>query len=69
MPVEDMIPFSAAVIRIFDRYGERKVRMKARMKFLARSLGWDEFRKRVEEEWLNLRVDPSWNNYLSEIRG
>ena len=68
MPVEDMIPFSAAVIRIFDRYGERKVRMKARMKFLARSLGWDEFRKRVEEEWLTLRVDPSWNNYLSDIK-
>jgi len=68
LPVEDMIPFSAAVVRIFDRYGERKVRMKARMKFLVRSLGWDEFRKKVEEEWLNLRVDPSWNNYLSEIK-
>lgn len=68
LPVEDMIPFSAAVVRIFDRYGERKVRMKARMKFLVRSLGWDEFKKRVEEERLNLRVDPSWNNYLNEIK-
>jgi len=68
MPVEDMISFSAAVVRVFDRYGERKVRMKARMKFLVRSLGWDEFRKRVEEEWLDLKVDPSWNNYLSGIK-
>lgn len=68
MPVEDMIPFSAAVIRIFDRYGERKVRMKARMKFLTRSLGWDEFRKRVEEEWAALKVDSSWNDYLKDIK-
>lgn len=68
MPVEDMIPFSAAVIRVFDRYGERKVRMKARMKFLVRSLGWEEFRKRVEEEWVSLRIEPSWNGYLKSIK-
>ncbi len=68
MPVEDMIPFSAAVIRIFDRYGERKVRMKARMKFLVRSLDWDEFRKRVEEEWAGIKIDPSWNDYLKDIK-
>jgi sulfite reductase (ferredoxin) len=67
MPVEEMIPFSAAVIRVFDRYGERKVRMKARMKFLVRSLGWEKFRKRVEEERASLRVDHSWNDYLNTI--
>jgi sulfite reductase (ferredoxin) len=67
LPVEDMIPFSAAVVRIFDRYGERKVRMKARMKFLVRKLGWEEFRKIVEEEWAALKVDPSWNDYLKNI--
>lgn len=67
LPVEDMIPFSAAVVRIFDRYGERKVRMKARMKFLVRKLGWEEFRKVVEEEWATLKVNPSWNDYLKNI--
>ena len=67
LPVEEMIPFSAAVIRIFDRYGERKVRMKARMKFLIRKLGFEEFRKRVEEEIAALKVDPSWNDYLNDI--
>jgi len=67
LPVEDMIPFSAAVVRIFDRYGERKVRMKARMKFLVRKLGWEEFRKAVEAEWASLKVDPSWNDYLKNI--
>ena len=67
MPVEEMIPFSASVIRIFDRFGERKVRMKARMKFLIRKLGFDEFRKLVEEERASLKVDPSWNDYLNNI--
>lgn len=67
MPVEEMIPLSASVIRIFDRFGERKVRMKARMKFLIRKLGIDEFRKKVEEERASLKVDPSWNDYLNNI--
>ncbi|MEE8298999.1 MAG: nitrite reductase [Thermodesulfobacteriota bacterium] len=67
MPVEEMIPLSASVIRIFDRFGERKVRMKARMKFLIRKLGMDEFRKKVEEERAKLDVDPMWNDYLNNI--
>ncbi len=67
MPVEEMIPFSASVIRIFDRFGERKVRMKARMKFLIRKLGFDEFRRLVEEERANLKVDPRWNDFLNHI--
>ncbi len=62
-----MIPLSASIVRIFDRFGERKVRMKARMKFLIRKLGFDEFKKRVEEERSQLKVDPSWNSYLASI--
>ena len=67
VPVEEMIPLSASIVRIFDRFGERKVRMKARMKFLIRKLGFDKFRELVEEERANLNVDPSWNNYLKDI--
>jgi sulfite reductase (ferredoxin) len=67
LPVEEMIAFSASVIRIFDRFGERKVRMKARMKFLIRKLGIDEFREKVEEERAKLKVDPRWNDFLNEI--
>lgn len=67
VPVEEMIPLSVSIIRIFDRYGERKVRMKARMKFLIRKLGFDRFRELVEEERANLEVDASWNDYLKYI--
>ncbi|MGI9553859.1 MAG: nitrite reductase [Thermodesulfobacteriota bacterium] len=67
IPVEEMIPLSASIVRIFDRYGERKVRMKARMKFLIRKLGFDKFKELVDEERANLEVDPEWNNYLKNI--
>ena len=67
MPVEEMIPFSASVVRVFDRYGERKVRMKARMKFLVRKFGFEKFREVVEKERASLEVDPSWNDYLEAI--
>jgi sulfite reductase (ferredoxin) len=52
---------------VFDRYGERKVRMKARMKFLVRKLGFEKFREVVEQERASLEVDPSWNDYLEAI--
>lgn len=67
LPVERMIPFSAAVIRIFDRYGERKVRMKARMKFLVRKLGMEKFRELVEEEMKRVEVEPQWDEYMKAI--
>ncbi|MBO0933156.1 HEPN domain-containing protein [Fibrella aquatilis] len=51
---ERVIPFIEAVIRVFDRYGERTKRHKARMKYLLNDLGLDEFLNRVNEEWTAL---------------
>lgn len=45
-----IIPFIEAVIRVFDRYGERVRRHKARMKYLLADIGLEEFLKRVNEE-------------------
>lgn len=50
LPEEKAIPFIEAVIRVFDRYGERTKRHKARMKYLLNDIGLEEFLKRVEEE-------------------
>ncbi|MFN0120611.1 MAG: nitrite/sulfite reductase, partial [Blastocatellia bacterium] len=50
LPVGEMFNFAAAIVRVFDRYGERKQRMKARMKFLVQSLGWQAFRDAVDAE-------------------
>ena len=45
--VEEFIPFSEAVVRVFDQYGERNRRNKARMKFLIKEQGFDTFLNRV----------------------
>jgi len=50
LPTDQLVPFTEAVLRIFDRFGERAKRMKARMKFLISSMGLEEFLKLVEEE-------------------
>jgi sulfite reductase (ferredoxin) len=50
IPVNQIIPTTEGVLRIFDRYGERAKRLKARMKFLIKDIGRDAFLKLVEEE-------------------
>ncbi|TAN17403.1 MAG: HEPN domain-containing protein [Chitinophagaceae bacterium] len=53
---EDIVfPYIEAVIRVFDRYGERTNRMKARMKYLIAKLGLEEFTRLVKEEWKSLK--------------
>ena len=51
LPADQIIPFQEAALRVFDRYGEREKRMKARMKFLIKDLGFDRFMELVHEEW------------------
>ena len=50
VPVNEIIPTTEGVLRIFDRFGERAKRLKARMKFLIKDLGKDEFLRLVELE-------------------
>src|SRR6266849_5860368 len=65
LPVEDLFNLAAATLRLFDRYGERKARMKARMKFLIQILGWETFRAALDEE--RKRVGPiPLDQYLRE---
>src|SRR5476651_908268 len=42
LPEDELIPYIESVIRVFDRYGERNNRNKARMKFLIQKIGLDE---------------------------
>lgn len=50
LPEDQIIPFTEGVIRVFDRYGERTRRMKARLKFLLDDIGLDRLMELVEEE-------------------
>ncbi len=54
---DKIIPIIEAVLRVFDRYGERSKRAKARLKFLVKDLGFNAFVKLVEEEQKALSVN------------
>ncbi|WP_054851938.1 HEPN domain-containing protein [Olleya sp. ITB9] len=47
---DKIIPLMEGVLRVFDRYGERKSRAKARLKFLIKDIGLEAFKTLVEEE-------------------
>lgn len=49
-----LIPYTEAVLRVFDRYGERNSRHKARIKFLIAKIGLDAFNELVAAEQLAL---------------
>lgn len=53
LPEEKIIPFVEAALRVFDRYGEREKRHKARLKFLleeGRGFSLEQFLELVEKE-------------------
>ena len=47
---DKVIPFIEAVLRVFDRHGERNSRHKARMKFLIQKIGFEAFMDLVQAE-------------------
>jgi sulfite reductase (ferredoxin) len=51
-----LIPFIEGLLRVFDRYGERARRQKARLKFLLNDLGLEELLRLVAEEQKALKV-------------
>jgi sulfite reductase (ferredoxin) len=61
-----LIPFSEAVIRIFDRHGERNSRHKARLKYLIQKIGAEEFMKLVAEERTAIKSKEFKINTTSE---
>lgn len=50
LSTELLIPTIESVLRVFDRYGERSKRAKARLKFLLKEIGLDGFLKLIELE-------------------
>jgi sulfite reductase (ferredoxin) len=52
LPEDQVIPYAESVLRVFDRYGERNNRNKARMKYLVQKLGLEEVLALVAEERL-----------------
>jgi sulfite reductase (NADPH) hemoprotein beta-component len=51
LPRQHLLSYLEAILRIYNREGRRDNLTKARIKILVKSLGIEEFRRRVEAEW------------------
>src|ERR687898_206759 len=49
-PREQLMPTLEAIVRVFDHYGNRDNKLRARMKWLVDTMGMDELRERIFKE-------------------
>ena len=54
VPIDQMITYSEACLRVYNRYGRRDNKYKARIKILVHELGKDEYTRQVEVEFAHL---------------
>ncbi len=54
VPIDQMITYSEACLRVYNRYGRRDNKYKARIKILVHELGKDEYTRQVEAEFAHL---------------
>ncbi|MCE0744632.1 nitrite/sulfite reductase [Acetobacter sicerae] len=64
LPEEDLLAYMEAILRVYNEFGRRDNIYKARIKILVQALGADEFRRRVEEEFVAMdraryRLEPA----------
>ena len=67
LPSDKMIPAMESVLRVFDRYGERKSRAKARMKFLLKDIGLAAFKELITEEQKAIELKSVAIDYQSYV--
>ena len=59
LPWRHMLSYIEAILRVYNRYGRRDNKYKARIKILVKELGIDAFAHEVEEEWQYLKDGPA----------
>ena len=61
VPIDQFITYAEACLRVYNRYGRRDNKYKARIKILVHELGAEEYIRQVEEEFahlLSVGVEP-----------
>jgi len=59
LPKQHLLSYLDAILRVYNRYGNRDNKYKARIKILVKAWTPEVFAKRVEEEWANIKDGPS----------
>ncbi|HWP01482.1 MAG TPA: nitrite/sulfite reductase [Methylococcus sp.] len=52
---KDLLSYLEAILRIYNRFGRRDNKFKARIKILLKEIGVERFTQQVEEEWSHIR--------------
>lgn len=55
LPREHLLTYTEAIMRVYNQYGRRDNKYKARIKILVKAIGIEEFARQVEEEWADLK--------------
>ena len=53
-----LLTYTEAILRVYNRYGRRDNRYKARIKILVRAMTPEGFREKVEVEWASIKNGP-----------
>lgn len=56
VPEGELIPLCEAIVRVFDRWGNRKHRMRARLKFVIEKIGMKRVSSLIEEEYATIKA-------------
>lgn len=58
LPWRHLLTYLEALVRVYNQFGRRDNKFKARIKILVKALGIEEFRRRVDAEWAHLKDGP-----------
>ena len=58
LPWQHLLSYLEATLRVYNRYGRRDNKFKARIKILVKALGAEVFAEKVEAEWAHLKDGP-----------
>lgn len=59
LPVQHLLTYTEAIMRVYNRYGRRDNKYKARIKILVRALSAEGFKAKVDEEWQAIKDGSS----------
>jgi len=65
-PREELLPTVEATLRVFDHYGNRDNKLRARMKWVVDKMGIDELRERIIKERRFLLASATWPGGIPE---
>jgi sulfite reductase (ferredoxin) len=65
-PRDQLLPTIEAILRVFNNHGNRDNKLRARMKWLVDTMGWDELQERIVKERRLLLASSSWPGGIPE---